>query len=118
MVMRIGELARRTKLPTSRIRFYEAKGLLPKVQRGADGYRDFPNNVAVTLRWIAIAQELGFSLREIHASLSEENENLPSKPDMLESLRTKLTSVDENIEKLSRRRTLMAALIDGIEVEG
>jgi DNA-binding transcriptional MerR regulator len=62
-------------------------------------------------------QELGFSLREIGASLSEANKNLPSKPDMLESLRTKLSSVDENIERLSRRRTLMAALVGELEIE-
>lgn len=115
--MRIGELSRHTKLPASRIRLYEANGLIPKVERDADGYRDFPENLIVTLRWIAVAQELGFTLREIGASLSEPHGAAPSKYAMLESLRAKLNSVDENIERLSRRRTLMAALVDDLEIE-
>lgn len=40
--MKIGELARRTGLAASRIRFYEEAGLLV-VQRQANGYRDYPS---------------------------------------------------------------------------
>ena len=115
--MRIGELARLTKLPASRIRFYEAEGLIPKVERGTDGYRDFPEDTAVSLRWIAIAQELGFSMREIRASLTDTIDVLPSKPDMLRALRAKLKSVDEHIEKLHHRRALMTSLLGELEID-
>ena len=37
--MKIGELSRLTGLATSAIRFYEASGLLPSAERGANGYR-------------------------------------------------------------------------------
>ena len=39
MNMKIGELAQRAGIPPSTIRYYEKEGLLPKVQRGANGYR-------------------------------------------------------------------------------
>jgi len=39
-IMKIGELARRSRLTASRIRFYEAKGLLNAVSRKANGYRE------------------------------------------------------------------------------
>ncbi|MCV4116452.1 MerR family DNA-binding transcriptional regulator, partial [Pseudomonas aeruginosa] len=38
--MKIGELAKLTGLATSRIRFYEASGLI-RSQRKANGYRDY-----------------------------------------------------------------------------
>ena len=39
MNMKIGELAERSGIPASTIRYYEREGLLPKAQRGANGYR-------------------------------------------------------------------------------
>jgi len=47
--MRIGELARRSGLTTSRIRFYEAKGLLNVVSRKANGYREYPADALMIL---------------------------------------------------------------------
>ena len=38
--MKIGELARRSGLAASTIRFYESKGLLKAVSRQSNGYRD------------------------------------------------------------------------------
>ena len=41
MSLRIGELAQRTGLAPSRIRFYERIGLLQTVERQANGYRSY-----------------------------------------------------------------------------
>ena len=46
--MKIGELARRTGLAPSRIRFYEASGLIA-AQRQSNGYRDYPAEAEQTL---------------------------------------------------------------------
>lgn len=40
--MKIGELAKRSGLAASRIRFYEKIGLLKTVKRSANGYRSYP----------------------------------------------------------------------------
>src|SRR5262249_23402981 len=53
--MKIGELARRSGLSSSRIRFYEAKGLLNVVSRKANGYRDDPADAPMILAVIARA---------------------------------------------------------------
>lgn len=39
--MKIGELAKRSGLTASRIRFYEAAGLITAVERQSNGYRDY-----------------------------------------------------------------------------
>lgn len=109
--MQIGELARRSKLSRSRIRFYEARGLLPKPRRRDNGYRDYPQDAVTTLRLIDGAQDLGFSLQEIKAALTKAGSKLPTKPDMLEALRGKLMSLDLHIEEAARRRRQIVDLI-------
>lgn len=115
--MRIGELARRSGVSTSRIRYYEAHGLLPKADRSGNGYRDHPDGVVETLRLILSAQNLGFSLGEIRAALAQAGANPPSKHDMLEALRSKLASLDRHIAEVTLRRRRIVELIAKFENE-
>jgi MerR family copper efflux transcriptional regulator len=113
--MRIGELARRTELSASRIRFYEDRGLLPRAERSNNGYRDYPDSVVETLCLIRDAQTLGFSLGEIKAALQEAGASPPSKTELLHALRLKLTSLDRHIELVTLRRQRIVELIAELE---
>ena len=62
--MQIGVLAKRTGLTASRIRFYEAQGLI-SVGRRANGYRIYSPAALVALNIITSAQDAGFTLEEI-----------------------------------------------------
>jgi DNA-binding transcriptional MerR regulator len=110
--MRIGEVARRTELSASRIRFYEARGLLPEAERSDNGYREYPDSVVATLCLIRDSQTLGFSLSEIKAGLSQAGANPPSKHDMREALRRKLISLDQHLELVELRRRRILELIE------
>jgi MerR family redox-sensitive transcriptional activator SoxR len=68
-MMSIGELARRTGLSVSAIRFYEARGLV-RATRGAGNQRRFMRSDIRRLSFALIAQQLGLSLAEIEAELS------------------------------------------------
>jgi MerR family redox-sensitive transcriptional activator SoxR len=68
-VLSIGELARRTGLSVSAIRFYETRGLV-RASRGAGNQRRFPRSDIRRLSFALIAQKLGLSLAEIEAELS------------------------------------------------
>ena len=63
--MKIGELAERTGLAPSKIRFYEAHRLIAPVQRKANGYRDYLPQSVQLLEIIVTAKAAGFSLDEI-----------------------------------------------------
>jgi MerR family transcriptional regulator, redox-sensitive transcriptional activator SoxR len=65
----IGELARRTGLSVSAIRFYEARGLV-RATRGTGNQRRFIRSDIRRLSFALIAQQLGLSLAEIEAELS------------------------------------------------
>ena len=63
-MLAIGEVARRTGLLPSAVRYYERLGLLPPPLRDS-GRRRYDDGVFVRLKLIAFARECGFSLREI-----------------------------------------------------
>ncbi len=62
--MAIGEVAERAGMSASRIRYYEARGLLPEAERAA-GKRRYGEEVFRRLAIIDAAQRVGFSLEEI-----------------------------------------------------
>jgi len=61
--LQIGEMAKRSGLNASRIRFYEAQGLL-SVPRRANGYRAYSAEALVALNIITSAQSAGFAIEE------------------------------------------------------
>jgi MerR family redox-sensitive transcriptional activator SoxR len=65
----IGQLAQRTGLSVSAIRFYEARGLV-QATRSAGNQRQFARADIRRLSFALIAQQLGFTLAEIEAELS------------------------------------------------
>ena len=83
--MKIGELAKLTGLATSRIRFYEASGLI-RSQRKANGYRDYAADTVWILELVTGAQGAGFSLEEI-ARLLPSGDGAWQHGELLEGLR-------------------------------
>lgn len=67
-LLSIGDLARRTGLSVSAIRFYEARGLLSPI-RTSGNQRRFPRADIRRLSFAMIAQQLGLSLSDIEAEL-------------------------------------------------
>ncbi|MBA6348008.1 MerR family transcriptional regulator [Colwellia sp. BRX8-9] len=63
--MKISELAKISGITASTIRFYEAKGLLPKIQRNINGYRHYSQASVQRLATIECAKRLGFRLADI-----------------------------------------------------
>jgi MerR family redox-sensitive transcriptional activator SoxR len=66
----IGELARRTGLSVSAIRFYEDKGLIEAI-RTAGNQRRFLRSDIRRLSFILIAQQLGLALADIEEELAQ-----------------------------------------------
>ncbi len=66
----IGELARRTGLSVSAIRYYESKGLIEAHRTGGNQRRFLRSDIR-RLSFILIAQRLGLSLGEIESQLAK-----------------------------------------------
>jgi DNA-binding transcriptional MerR regulator len=63
--MRIGELARRSGLAATTLRYYEKAGLLPRSRRTASGYRTYDADALPRLVFIRAAQAVGLTIAEI-----------------------------------------------------
>src|SRR5216684_4248275 len=107
--MRIGELARRSGLSTSRIRFYEAKGLLNVVSRKANGYREYPADALMIG-----AQRTGFSLDEIRQILPADLRNW-RRGELMSALRRKIADIEQMEKRLGQSKRQLYALIRKIE---
>lgn len=68
--MKIRELAERTNLSDTTIRYYESVGLLPPPQRKANGYRYYTEKDAERVKLVAGARTLDFSLDDIREILA------------------------------------------------
>ncbi|MEO4046049.1 MerR family transcriptional regulator [Pseudomonas sp. CAU 1711] len=112
--MRIGELARRSGLAASRIRFYEASGLIA-AQRQANGYRVYPEQALQILGVIACAQQAGFSLEEIRRLLPDPVAQSWPHDELLAALRRKVAEIETLQARLAQNREHLLAIIAGIE---
>lgn len=68
-MLSIGEIARRTGLSVSAIRFYEEKGLV-EAHRSGGNQRRFLRSDIRRLSFVLIAQKLGLSLAEIEEAMA------------------------------------------------
>lgn len=100
----IGQLAERTGLSVSAIRFYETKGLV-KPMRNAGGQRRFLRSDIRRLSFVLIAQQLGLHLRDILIVLeSLPQERTPTQQDWTRISKAVRAELDDRIAKLSRMR--------------
>lgn len=109
--MKIGDIARAAGVTTSRIRFYEKRGIIAPAARGANGYRDYPEELIAILRFIEQAQGLGFSLKEIASVEVAEGDHPISCDEAIRLLSGKLVAVDAMIAEAKARKSRISALI-------
>ena len=114
--MKIGEVAQRAGVSTSRLRFYEAKGLLPAA-RSANGYRDYEFRTVKIVGIIERAQNLGFSLKEIGVLLAMPHEQLANPDVIIPHVQAKLREIEAHLREVQKRRRDLQALLRDLIVE-
>ena len=113
--MKIGELAKDTGLAPSRIRYYEALGLIGSVDRRLNGYRQYSRETRQTLEIIITAQQAGFSLDEIRNLLPQHGKAGRSHDKLLAGLKKKLIDVEALQVRLVETHAGLKAVIARIE---
>lgn len=109
--MRISEVATRSGIPATTLRYYETVGLL-NAPRATNGYRSYDESALEQLSLVESAKHLGLSLPEIVDLLTAvEGETCTQVRETLHpKLRDRLADVDRQLDGLRLlRRRLVAA---------
>ena len=110
-LLTIGEVARRTGLSVSAIRFYEDRGLLSAV-RTSGNQRRFLRSDIRRLSFALICQRLGLSLGEIQAELATlPLGRSPTQADWKKISERVRSALDSRIAMLERTRDLLDGCI-------
>ncbi|UWM66102.1 MerR family transcriptional regulator [Enterobacter sp. CP102] len=111
--MKIGELAKMTGITPSRIRFYEAEGLLPRPSRQGNGYRTYSLQAANLLKIIDNAQRTGFSLEQIRRFLPQPQKQWDHEG-LIQSLNTRIAEIETMQKQLEENKQALLNLAASI----
>lgn len=115
--MKIGELAKRAGVSTSRVRFYEERGLLLPAARADNGYRSYGPEDLERLVRVKRAQALGFSLDQIALFMNRPEAERRAKIGVVEAAEAKLAEIDLHLAEVEERRRQILAFLDEVRVE-
>lgn len=95
----IVKLAREAGINLETVRYYDRRGLLPKPPRTASGYRLFPGDAALRLRFIRRAQELGFPLKMIRELLALRVSPRTTSAEIRKRTEVKIADIEQKIKE-------------------
>jgi MerR family transcriptional regulator, redox-sensitive transcriptional activator SoxR len=103
-LLTIGEVARRSGVAASALRFYESRGLIESERSGAK-HRRYRRPVLRRIAFIVFAQRIGLTLDEIGRELAKlPPDRAPNRADWAKLSTTWRTRIDERIAELQRLR--------------
>jgi MerR family redox-sensitive transcriptional activator SoxR len=101
-VLTIGEVAQRSGVAASALRFYEQRGLIAS-ERAGSGHRRYPRGVLRRIAFIVFAQHVGLSLDEIATELAKlPTHRAPTRRDWSQLSGKWSARIDQNIAELER----------------
>src|SRR5215470_11028568 len=110
-LLTITEVARRSGVASSALRFYEQRGLIQS-ERAGSGHRRYERAVLRRIAFIVFAQRIGLNLDEVAAELAKLPQNrVPDKSDWKALADSWTRRIDERIAELQRVRNNLTSCI-------
>jgi MerR family transcriptional regulator, mercuric resistance operon regulatory protein len=106
----IGQLAKQVGVGVETIRFYERRGLIQQ-PRKSDGPRHYDDRTLNMLRYLRLAQQLGFSLKEIQALQGKLKEGQTFCASLRAMVEDKLKSLAREAESIARLQNELNAFL-------
>ena len=101
-VLTIGQVAARSGVAPSALRFYEDQGLIASIRTDA-GHRRYPRSVLRLVAFVVFAQKVGLSLEEIRGQLADLPRNrAPERADWARLSGQWAKRIDARIDELER----------------
>jgi MerR family transcriptional regulator, redox-sensitive transcriptional activator SoxR len=107
----ISEIARRSGVAASALRFYETRGLI-KSERIGSNHRRYPKAVLRRIAFIVFAQRMGLTLEEVGIELTKLPDNrVPGRSDWAKLSTCWTRRIDDRIAELTRLKTRLTDCI-------
>jgi len=103
-LLTISDVAKRSGVAASALRFYEDRGLVTS-ERAGSGHRRYPRSVLRRIAFIVFAQKVGLTLEEIKSELDKlPPDRAPNRADWSRLSAGWTSRIDERIAELERLR--------------
>ena len=113
--LRIGAVAGLAAVNVQTLRYYERRGLLPRPARTPSGYREYAPDTPDIVRFIKRAQELGFTLEEVHELLRLRAAPARDRARIRKIAQAKIADIDGKVTRLTAVRDSIASLVECCE---
>ncbi|MFF2019215.1 MerR family transcriptional regulator [Paenibacillus sp. NPDC058177] len=111
--MKINDVSKLTDLPISTLRFYERKNLIPDIflQRDANNYRIYSEEIVEFLEDVKALLSVGFSIEELSVLVSQElNLSYELKKQVVEQ---KIKEIEDVQKRLKKSKKFLHAVLEG-----
>jgi Cu(I)-responsive transcriptional regulator len=116
--MRIGEVAERAGVNVQTLRYYERRGLLPRLTRRPSGYREYSPEMVPVVRFIKRAQHLGFSLQDVGELLELRQNPSRSGAAVRAVAMRRASDIADRIRRLAAMQKALEQLVRACECAG
>jgi MerR family transcriptional regulator, copper efflux regulator len=105
VVRTIGQLAKDAGVAVDTVRYYERIGLLPRRVGSGKGWRRYPDETLVRLRYLREGRQVGFTLRELRNLLKLTAAGAPRFCETFDAaVNSKIRTIDQLIGRLATQR--------------
>jgi DNA-binding transcriptional MerR regulator len=101
------ELAKRANVAKDTLRYYEKIGLISKPPRNANGYRDYPAACLEELKFIKMAQSVGFTINEIKPAIPLIANPDANCPLLSGAISNQILRIEEKIAELQQSKSTL-----------
>ena len=99
--MQVKALTEQAGISRDTLRYYEKLGLISQPLRKDNGYREYPASILRELKFIKLAQSVGFTLAEIKPAMPFVVKPQPDCPVLTNAINKQLLQIEEKIAELA-----------------
>lgn len=116
--MRIGELAKKTGCKEATIRFYEKRGIMPKVARTSGNYRNYGEKDLERLAFIKHCRRHGMTLEEIESLLELSMPGKAGHAEIHKFVKNHIVNIQKKIAELEQLKNSLQLILNDCEGSG
>ncbi|MDC0602456.1 MerR family transcriptional regulator [Aliiglaciecola sp.] len=114
--MKANELAKIADVGKDTLRYYEKIGLISTPPRSSNGYREYPDSCLEELKFIKMAQSVGFTLSEIKPAIPFLANPDPGCPLLTNAMTNQIQRIDQKIEELETAKSTLLRWLEKLSM--